>query len=264
MLVVFLPLSAGNLRNANAIASEDEYYNEQYGERYANKDYYGDPEQDRSYSYDNDYKSNDRDNSKIVSISKINCINTNINNNGAINVFRGPADLTATGSEKTSIDSPSGNGEKYSDGSRDQNHLCVINNNNTIINNNATTDSGNENITDTCEECFSENLSPTQFIFLQVRMEAIFQTNLDKLCEFLSNAFINDADKFESLTNIVSDAGIPQENIDLIAKCLTELGFFSSDPKGFSDLSSGSGVTHLHISGTDLSNLPTAPSLGMP
>ena len=48
LLVILLPVGSSNLiSNANAIASEDEYYSDQYNERYANDEYYGQKKIDR-------------------------------------------------------------------------------------------------------------------------------------------------------------------------------------------------------------------------
>ncbi len=119
LLAVLPPFGSRNISNANAIASTDEYYIEQYDEKYANDDYHG-PEQDGSYSYDNDYKSKDSNISKSVSITENDCINVNNNINGDV-----IGNISVGNNQQTSDDRPNGiganrignnDGERYYDG----------------------------------------------------------------------------------------------------------------------------------------------------
>jgi len=146
LLVVLLPLGSSNMNNANAIASEDEYYIEQYDARYgmdmANEyedrnsyqydDYYS-QDQDRYYSYNDDYKSKEnKDN--IVSISKTSCNNVNIAGNMSGNINVGNSGKAGQGAEtsESALNAKSfENGERYYNGDQeDLDFNCIINNNN--------------------------------------------------------------------------------------------------------------------------------------
>jgi len=122
-------------------------------------------------SYGKD-KSN-KDSSKSVSISKINCINTNLNlngnNTGAINI--GNKDAAEEGYVGAYSSGSGYSSEGYDNRyKQDKGFDCIINNNNT----NTNVSAGGGNLTDgnvteaTCEECFERFLTPDQiFAYLQ-------------------------------------------------------------------------------------------------
>ena len=162
LLVVLLPFGSSNLiNNANAIASEDEYYTEQY-DRYANDEYKSDrssygnsnydreypsykpdyKQDDRSYGYeDNKYKSKDKERN-IVSISNINCntVNYNFDNVAIGNFSNGNSGIGGSvandGNNGALNANANGNVAGYSDGyQKGKDITCIsnINNNNTNI-----------------------------------------------------------------------------------------------------------------------------------
>ena len=76
-------------------------------------------------------------------------------------------------------------GERNNDGyQKDKDISCIISNNNTIITGNGIATDGNENITDTCEECFLNNLNGTQ---LGIVLQLLPNNDLRQFCEFLSD-----------------------------------------------------------------------------
>lgn len=205
-------------------------------------------------SYDNSYKSqyqsykpdykpvkdDKRDKSKDskVDINKLKCINTNLNINGenAGNVSIGnkgaAADGGYVGGGYSSVDGSEGYGSGdgyYNDGynknKKDNGFDCIINNNNTNIN---TVGSGNQTEPLTCEECFTENLSPGQLNNLTSVLSSSDLRDLEGLCEALSNSTLTNQQKIFLLSAIFISAGITIEtDVDVVLRvlaCLDELG----------------------------------------
>src|SRR5215211_71661 len=156
-----------------------EYEMDSYKQSYRNY-YYEQPEYP-SYkpdSYKPKYPSYGKDKSKdssSVSINKLNCINTNFINigniNGSINTFA--PGRTADSEGDTDAGSLGWNGEGYDNGynkQKDKGFSCIINNtiNNTIVGGNATDGNGNVPEPRTCEECFTEILTPEQISDIEV------------------------------------------------------------------------------------------------
>lgn len=252
LLVVLLPFGSSNLNNANAIASEDEYYNEQYDERYANdNDYFG-PEQERSYSYDDDYKSKDRDRSISVSITEKNCINVNNNINGDV-----IGNISVGNSQQTSEDRPDevgvntygNNGERNYEGSKDKGTSCVTNNNNT--NTNIITNAGNGtngNATLSCVECFEDFLTPQEIELFESAQLRTIETQ----CFLIESGQVDEI----ATRNTLLGLNISEFTVDALIDCLIKGGFLPND-------TSGLGMSNLPT-GSGLLNIPTAPSMALP
>jgi hypothetical protein len=222
LLVILLPVGSSNLiSNANAIASEDEYYSDQYNERYANDEYYG-PEKDRSHSYDNDYKSKDSNKDISVSITKNNCINVNNNINGDVigNVKVGNSQQTAAGNENEkswsgNTNGYTGDGQNNKDGGFD----CSINNNNnnTIIITAGGNATNGGNATLSCEECLLEFMTPGQ---RQSLAQAFNVDSLAGVCEVIFNNVASEAQFFDDL----GAAGVTDDVALQIIECLKDAG----------------------------------------
>ncbi|HEX5185355.1 MAG TPA: hypothetical protein VFV86_00570 [Nitrososphaeraceae archaeon] len=271
LLVVLLPFGKSNIiSNANAIATEDEYYTDQY-ERYGNDEYYSDrssygksnyereypsfksdyKKDERSYGYeDNKYKSNDKERN-IVSISNINCNTVNYNfNNVVIGNFSngnsgigGAAAASADGINGALNTNANGNNEGYNNGyqkGKDITCIANINNNNTNIStgaaSNATngnaTDGGNDNATDPCVECFLEILNEDQIAEIETFFEnGGLSIELDLLGTV--SVTINSFEEFCVLVETVLDLGI---GIDSVFFYVDQLVSFVADDNEITEL----------------------------
>lgn len=251
-LLIFLIPVGPSMSNSNVMAFEDYGYEANQYEQYAmdisneyndlssyGNDNYDDSE-NPSYkpNYESGYKvyENEKDKSKdrdsSVSIKEINCINTNINTNGDVNIFLGSPGLTGANAEDALTDSLLGNSERYNDGyKKGKNIICDINNNNnnTIVNVNAT--ASDDNLIDTCEECFTENLSFEQEEILAEVLAPITDiNNLEGLCDFIADESIERETVRAFLSFLfseLSDLDIPSDNLIDIRNCLTGLGLLN-------------------------------------
>jgi len=217
--------------------NDNSYDNSQYLSSYKPDSY---KPQYPSYGKDDRDKS-DKDSSKSVSITKLNCINTNLNingnNTGDINIGnKGQVPTTAEeGYLGASSSSGSGYGdERYYDNGyskQDKGFECIINNNNTNIN---IAGGGNQTELLTCEECFTTNLNETQLENLtDVLSSRPDIVDLEGLCELLSNATITNEIKLLALIVLFNEAGITDENIlRKVLACLADLKLITLPPQG--------------------------------
>ena len=171
--------------------------------------------------------------SKIVNINKIKCINNNINING---VNSGDINIGNKGGvteEEGYLGANSYSGEGYNNGhsKKDKGFDCVINNNNTNIN---LVGGSNQTEPLTCEECFTENLSPGQLNNLTNVLSNSDLKDLEGLCELLSNSTLTNQQKLFILSAIFINAGIMIETdadaILRVLQCLDELGLIIVPP----------------------------------
>ena len=178
----------------------------------------------------NNYKiSKDNSKSNTISINKIKCINDNLNING-----RNAGDVNLgnkgqAGEGYLGANSYSGEGYYNGHGKKDKGFDCIINNNNTNIN---LVGGGNQTEPLTCEECFTENLSPEQLNNLtSLLSRSPLVVNLEGLCEQLSNATLTNQQKLLGLAIIFAQAGITDEDAFLrVLECLDELGLIIVPP----------------------------------
>ncbi len=292
LLVILMPI--GTSMNAMAI-TENEYYTDKYmgyandmvnhyedESSYANDGYesdrssYGndnyDPEYPRykpdykqhsnSYEYDDKYKSKD-----IVSISKINCINNNVNingnNTGDINVGNSGRGVSADDGTNGGVlaGNEFGNdGERYSDGynKKDNGIVCEIDNsnNNTIITTGGNATDGDVPEPITCELCFTLNANELEIERIE---EILFEvteeseefgtlTTIEQLCQALRNAMPLTPEQNEVIVNLLREitGDLLVQNSDAILECLDELGLIDFTPdSGLSELPSESGLSNL-------------------
>jgi len=249
-LLIFLIPVGPSMSNSNVMAFEDYGYEANQYEQYAmdisneyndlssygNNNYYDSENPSYKQDYESEYKvyENEKDKSKdrdsSVSIKEINCINTNINTNGDVNIFLGSPGLTGANAEDALTDSLLGNSERYNDGYKKDKHIiCDINNNNnnTIVNVNAT--ASGQNIIDTCEECFTENLSFEQEEDLAEFLAPGEFGTLEALCDFLFDETIEPATRQALLNALTGDLleFIPSETLLDVRNCLIGLGVFT-------------------------------------
>jgi hypothetical protein len=223
----------------NHYEDESSYANDGYESdrsSYGNDNY--DPEYPRykpdykqhsnSYEYDDKYKSK----KDSVSISKINCINNNVNingnNTGDINV--GNSGRTGVSDDGTNEGVLAGNefgndGERYFDGyeKKDNGIGCVINNsnNNTII----TAGNAIEPEPQTCEECFREFLTQEQIDAFLALLDSEDLSTLGQVCEALLEVGPNEETISENeFIELVIDAGGSAVNAQNLADCLERIG----------------------------------------
>ena len=194
-------------------------------------------------SYDG--KDDKRDKSKKDSIKSndiktIKCININLNINGGnagdVNVGNKGQGASAEEGYIGAYSSDGGYGETnngyydgYNNNKKDKDFDCIINNNNNntnVVGGGNVTD-GNGNITDACEECFLDNLSPEQEIALAEELAANFTQfgTIKGLCEHLADETILPLTKADTLNFILLSIGVPVDTRGDIVDCLIELGF---------------------------------------
>jgi hypothetical protein len=287
LMAVLVPF--GTSMPAMGIA-DNEYYPDQHM-RYGD-DRYG-SNQDRTYE-NNDYKQKDKDSSNSVSITKLNCINVNNNINGDVignvNVGNSANGATADNGNNEALNSNGyGSNDRNNDGYQNSNGFSCIstnNNNNSIVTGggNATNGNGtNGNVTLTCEECFVSILNETQIADLELffagagiiinidPFSTITINNFTTFCQFLANAeldFFPPPFGFDLLTNYVRQLLDPidanEVTIDELVVCIAkDLGLAVPD-NGVGSLATAGLSNSPSITGSGLSNLPTAPSLGLP
>jgi hypothetical protein len=287
LLVILMPI--GTSMNAMAI-TENEYYTDKYmgyandmvnhyedESSYAN-DGYGGSEQDRSYGnnnydreypsyksdykqdsnsygYDDKYKLKDKDSSNSVSISKINCINNNVNingnNTGDINVGNSGRGVSDDGTNGGILaGNEFGNdGERYFDGynKKDNGIVCEIDNsnNNTIITTDGNAPDGDVPEPITCELCFTLNANELEiegieerlFEFTEESEEFDTLTTIEQLCQLLSVPLTPEQNEIvvDLLLDITADLLV--QNAEAILECLDELGLIDFTPdSGLSEL----------------------------
>jgi hypothetical protein len=288
LLAFLLPFGPSSMSISNVIAiTENEYYTDQYmgyaedmvneyedSSSYANNDgykpdrsSYGNNNYDseypsyksdykqhsNSYEYDDKYKSKD-----IVSISKINCINNNVNingnNTGDINVGNSGRGVSADDGTNGGVlaGNEFGNdGERYSDGynKKDNGIVCEIDNsnNNTIITTGGNATDGDVPEPITCELCFTLNANELEierieerlFEFTEESEEIGTLTTIEQLCQALRNAVPLTPEGNEVVVNLLRDitADLLVQNADAILECLEELGLVDLPPdSGLSNL----------------------------
>ena len=170
-------------------------------------------------SDDKNYKSKDSN----VSINKLKCINNNLNLNGNNS---GDFNLDNKGQGYLGANSYGGGYYDEYGNKQGKGFDCVINNNNTNTNINLGF-TGNQTIppdTITCEECFTENLTPEQLAALTAFVETLsFDTpfipdipiiTLERLCILLS--LLPEDQLFSAINVILLNVNLnlpPEDNI---------------------------------------------------
>jgi hypothetical protein len=248
-LLAFLLPFGPSMNTSNAMAiTEAEYYTDQYLEyandmvneyedepSYANDGYksdrssygnnnYNDREypsykqDDRSYGYDDKYKSKDK-NSNSVSLSKINCNSVNYNVLGDVtgdNNIGNDGTAAPNSNGALSTNAYGSNGERYNDGyQKERGITCQINNDNSII---AATDGE----IDPCAECF-EPLTPAQIESVAGNLLGLPPGSpeaVEAICNFLSENDITET----SFRAFLDFAGVSTTVQNTLITCLEGAG----------------------------------------
>jgi hypothetical protein len=220
--------------------SYNSYESDHYGmdnndkKSYGNDNSYDKPQYQPSYksdykqkysSYGEKYDKSNKDNSKSVTINKINCINTNINING-----NNTGDINLGNKGQGYVGIPQSDAEGYYDNGYNTNYKnseCNINNNNNntnivIVSEGGNTTNGNQTLQ--CEDCFTENLNSTQLADLVEILSSTELENLAGLCDFLSNSTISNEGRIMTINGVLLNIGVPIDTINIILQCLDRLG----------------------------------------
>jgi hypothetical protein len=228
------------IKGVNAQAGLEYYYG--MDKRYSS--YEQEPEYQPEYpSYGKDKLKKDSSSKKSVSINKLNCINNNVNingnNTGDINVGNSGSSATGPGTDEGYLgDYSSGSGydgegySGYDNGykkQKDESFSCIINNNN-INNNFRAGNATDDNLTEplTCEECFTEFLTPTELATI----------NPVSSCQNIANGIVTETE----LRNFLTSRGVDNARINLIIECILKAGLVF-EPEGF-NAQGGGGNLH--------------------
>ncbi len=172
-----------------------------------------------------------KDNNHIKSqnsdfVKKIKCNNINVNVNGleldVFPPFLADSGLAAEAVEgNTAPNSVAGNGASEFNDFR---FICINNNNNTVV-------GEEEEALITCEDCFINNLNDEQLHDFEDALERSGFT-LESFCEFLSNPEISNDQKTTELVQIISDAGLAQEDLFPAIDCVEASTIFDFAERG--------------------------------
>jgi len=98
--------------------------------------------------------------------------------------------------------------------------------NNSIFTGNGNATDGNNNITCTCEECFTNNLNPEQEQFL-LSNSGLGDT-FEELCQFLQNNPNNNAESTTIINTLQAIPLVTSEQVKSIMDCLVGFGLIGS------------------------------------
>jgi hypothetical protein len=186
----------------------------------------------KEVSYDSDnnnyYKSKDSSSSSSVFVKKIKCNNINVNLNGVdVDLGLSPGNGPVNGpiAEAQALDDESSNsfvsnGEiRQSDSGTDSRIVCINNNNNVVV--------GEElPEPETCEDCFTENLTPDEIeILLEILQPQV--SSLEQIC----NILLTGGAEEQIFRILITQTGASPDDVDALIECLEDVGvIFEVEP----------------------------------